>query len=65
MFLGLVSARVMTTESMFLTFGTEGVFGVDFDFKARRNIVIQYINIEFFEIVAHVGGKMNISLECR
>ena len=56
---------MMTTESMFLTFGTEGVFGVDFDFKARRNIVIQYINIEFFEIVAHVGGKINISLECR
>ena len=55
----------MTTESMFLTFGTEGVFGVDFDFKARRNIVIQYINIEFFEIVAHVRGEMNKSLECR
>ena len=33
----------MTTELMFLTFGIEGIIGVDFDFEARRNIVIQYI----------------------
>ena len=65
MFLGLVSSRVLTTESMFLTFGIEDIIGVDFDFEARRNIVIQYINIEFFETVVHVRGEMNTPLECR
>ena len=48
-----------------MTFGIEDIIGVDFDFEARRNIVIQYINIEFFETVAHVRGEMNTPLECR
>ena len=50
---------------MFLTFGIEDIIGVDFDFEARRNIVIQYVNIELFETVAHVRGEMNTPLECR
>ena len=43
MFLGLLSSGVLTTESMFLTFGIEDIVGVDFDFEARKNIVIQYV----------------------